>query len=486
MIIHNGGPHLALSELVLFPFDDYSIPFQNGVELQLISHSTPCGRTKIVLGLGDEQAPDSRQVVYYGAVHRVGDELWMWYLGQGDEEKWFERVCFAKSKDGLVWEKPNLGLVEYKGSTENNLVDLNQGSHHVQACVVLYEPDDPDLQRRFKMVFECDKYEKRFAVAYSADGLTWHESPNNPVGRWFEMAGATQFNGCYYLTGQGGNHHGGLRQLVTYISYDFENWSEASCVGLRRGYSVHQPRPFGSNAGEQVHLGAALWNRGNILIGFYGQWHGHISNDRRLLTMDIGLAITNDGLHYREPIPDFPIVAAAEDGWGLPPRGHTAVHFPALIQGQGFENVGDQTLFWYAPWPEQDSNGVRVATWARDRLGYFHTFRGSRMRSIHEAHFVSAPIDLEGKAARLLLNVDGITEQSGVSVEILDEKFNNVPGYNAESCLRLTESGLEQAVCWREQESISHIASPIRVRVNFTGLRPEDVRLYALYLREVD
>ena len=148
-----------------------------------------------------------------------------------------------------------------------------------------------------------------------------------------------------------------------------------------------------------------------------------------------------------------------------------------------------QTLFWYAPWPEQDSNGVRVATWVRDRLGYFRAFRafrGSRMRSIQEAHFVSAPIDLEGKAARLLLNVDGITEQSGVSVEILDEKFNNVPGYNAESCLTLTESGFEQTVRWRDQESISHIAGPIRVRVNFTGLRPEDVRLYALYLREVD
>src|SRR5215213_66892 len=183
MIIHNGGPALSHNELVLFPFDDHSLPFQNGVELNLISHGTPCGRTKIVLGLGEEDAPDSRQVVYYGSVHRVGDELWMWYLGQGDEVEWFERVCLAKSQDGIHWQKPNLGLVEYKGSKQNNLVDLNQGSHHVQACVVLYTPEDPDPKRRFKMAFECDKYTKIFAVAYSEDGLHWQESPNNPVGR---------------------------------------------------------------------------------------------------------------------------------------------------------------------------------------------------------------------------------------------------------------------------------------------------------------
>ena len=34
------------------------------------------------------------------------------------------------------------------------------------------------------------------------------------------------------------------------------------------------PRPVvsGAHQGEQVHLGAALWNRGNVVLGFYGQW----------------------------------------------------------------------------------------------------------------------------------------------------------------------------------------------------------------------
>ena len=85
MLIHNGGPQQRLDEIVLFSFDDHSLPLQCGVELQLEGHMTPCGRTRIAVGMGEEGAPDSERVVYYGSVHRVGDELWMWYLGQGQD-----------------------------------------------------------------------------------------------------------------------------------------------------------------------------------------------------------------------------------------------------------------------------------------------------------------------------------------------------------------------------------------------------------------
>lgn len=90
-----------------------------------------------------------------------------------------------------------------------------------------------------------------------------------------------------------------------------------------------------------------------------------------MVTVDLGLAVSNDALHYREPIPDFPIVSAAEDSWRLKRRESLVLNFPALIQGQGFENVDDETWFRYAPWPEEASDGVRVTGWRRDRLGYF-------------------------------------------------------------------------------------------------------------------
>ncbi len=490
MHIKNSVPNISTDKVVLFPFDDYSIPFQHGVQLQLVHKSGAKG--KIVLGTGSPGAPDSKLVIYYGTVRRVGDELWMWYLALGDQDKkWHERVCFAKSKDGYHWEKPNLSLIEYAGSTNNNLVDLMGGKQVVAACVVFYDLDDPDSKRRFKMAFESEKYNNKLAVAYSEDGLRWEESPNNPVGHGFEMAGGTKFNQCYYLTGQGGgSYFPPSRKLETRISYDFEHWTQSTCLGLRRDNIPPRPMDYYQpyyrstdyypRAGEQVHLGAALWNRENVIIGFYGQWHGHPSSDRRLLTMDLGLVVSNDALHYREPVPDFRIVPAAEDSWQPPPLGDTTVHFPALIQGQGFENIGDETLFWYAPWPEHDSDGVRVASWMRDRLGYFQSFLGPEQNS----HFISAPIDLEDKPAHIYMNIDGLSKYSQISVEILDEKFKEIPGYTQDTCISPQESGLGQLVRWQDRQMIEKVKSPVRIRVNFKGIRPEDLKLYAVYIED--
>ena len=82
MRIENGGPHIGHGCLVLFPFDDHSLPYQNGVELKLHGHTAPCGTTPRVLEPGDPGDPDSLRAIYYGSVHRVGAQLYMWYLGQ--------------------------------------------------------------------------------------------------------------------------------------------------------------------------------------------------------------------------------------------------------------------------------------------------------------------------------------------------------------------------------------------------------------------
>ena len=481
MIIQNGGPNLSREEVVLFPFDDYSIPFSYGMRLNLVANKNSGLRdkTKIVLGTGGPDAPDAKLVVYFGSVHRVGDELWMWYLGQGDEERWHERVCLAKSKDGYNWEKPNLGLVEYKGKVDNNLVDLLGVEHHVQIMAVYYDPDDPELERRFKIAFMSDKYDNKMAVAFSADGLRWEESAKNPVSHKFEMCGVTKLNGCYYLNGQGisKTHYPPARKLETLVSYDFENWTKSSCLGFRRDNLPPNPLGHYAHSGEQAHLGAGLWNRGNVIVGFYGMWHGHPANDRRMLTMDLGLVVSVDALHYREPIPDFRIVPSGEDNWVLFPN-DLERYFPALMQGQGIENIGDKTLFWYAPWPEQESDGVKVAVWTRDRLGYYESFLGHG----EDSHFISAPIDLEGKPARIYLNLDGLSEYSRLSVEIIDERFEPLANYSRDNYVEPVESGLRQRVAWKNGETIEGVDGPLRIRVNFEGIRPEDIKLYAVYL----
>ena len=47
-----------------------------------------------------------------------------WYAAC-DGDQWAGgswRLCYAESPDGLAWEKPDLGLVEYGGSRDNNIL----------------------------------------------------------------------------------------------------------------------------------------------------------------------------------------------------------------------------------------------------------------------------------------------------------------------------------------------------------------------------
>ena len=490
MIILNGGPNRNLREILLFPFDDGSLPFQRGVRLQLLARrSTSEEGTRIVLPMGAEGAPDCQGVSFYGAVCRVGEELYMWYLGQGPGERTNQKICFARSSDGYQWEKPALGLVEHQGSRQNNLVDLGGGQYPVTALTVLHDVEDTDPQRRFKMVFETHRRKNplsgraEFNVAFSADGLRWIECPVTPPDLSCEMSGIARIGDCYYVTAQsGGGHFGPPRKLETFVSYDFEHWCEADCLGFMRGNIPPRPMVYDQHAGEQVHLGAGLWNRGNVIIGVYGQWHGHPTNDRRQVSIDLGLVVANDGLHYREPIPDFRLIAASEDGSGPYAQGRPVVGYPSLEQGQGFENIGEETLYWYGAWSARD--GVRVASWGRDRLGYFEACNTGKLRSLQDAHFVSAPINLEDKPARVYLNVGGLSEHTQVQAEILTERFEPLPGYSRGMCLAPTSSGFRQPVRWQAGEVVSHRHGRVRLRVYFGGLRPEDARIYAAYLEE--
>ena len=134
MNVLNGISPRSIDEAVLFPFDAQSLPFQRDLILSLQS-----GRTnKAEMDYGhnidmDERHPEG-PVLTYGPpgaldsteiicpqVFFIDGEYRMWYMGQGKDRR--RRIMYAVSKDGFNWEKPNLGLVEYNGTKNNNIVE---------------------------------------------------------------------------------------------------------------------------------------------------------------------------------------------------------------------------------------------------------------------------------------------------------------------------------------------------------------------------
>lgn len=473
-----SGP---FQEVVLFGFDNRAFPFQNNVQTHLITGKN--GR--IVLPPGPPGAHDEA-ILYYGSVIRIGDTLHLWYNGNyGPPRKTmlegFEMantvLCYATSRDGVNWVKPKLGLVEYSGSKDNNIVDLPVPNLWSTGAI-LHEPEDPDPRRRFKIAYAVEDkrdLKSKFNVAFSSDGLRWHPSPKNPVGPFLEMQGITKHQGLYYVNGQATfTAHGEatVRRLVTFVSADFETWSPCGALGLDRGPRLTgPPTEDDRNQYEEIHLGAALWNRGNVILGIYGQWHGHPTGDRGLTTIDLGLALTHDALHFHEPIPDFRIIVAREQA------GRPAGVGPALQQGQGMENLGDETLYWYSLWRGNKGSGVRLITWPRDRLGALRPFAPDG------AQAVSTPIQAAASGARVYVNASGLGAHTRLRLELVDHGFHSLPGFSGVDAAELSTDGLRAPVAWKGGQNLP-VGRAVRIVIHFEGVRPEDARLHAVYISQ--
>ena len=61
-------------------------------------------------------------------------------------------MCYATSKDGIVWEKPELGIVACEGSRANNIVYPPPGVHYgLDPWGVVKDPQEQDPSKRYKM-----------------------------------------------------------------------------------------------------------------------------------------------------------------------------------------------------------------------------------------------------------------------------------------------------------------------------------------------
>ncbi|MCT8745558.1 hypothetical protein KZ389_04105, partial [Glaesserella parasuis] len=56
-------------------------------------------------------------------------------------------LAYARSNDGILWEKPKLGIVDFEGSKENNII-----MRDVAGTGILYEPTEVDPNKRFKLI----------------------------------------------------------------------------------------------------------------------------------------------------------------------------------------------------------------------------------------------------------------------------------------------------------------------------------------------
>jgi len=166
-------------------------------------------------------------------------------------------VCYATSKDGIRWEKPELGLIDFNGSKKNNLV-----LEYTHGVAVIKDTHETDPQKRYKAIHP---ERKNSAVWFSVDGIRWgkkldagpiSDGDTNQAVWWDDDLDKyvliTRRWGGANTTGRYGRK--GHRQKVRSVSSDFLKWSKPELVieGLDLRMQIHD-MPVVRHAG--VYLG---------------------------------------------------------------------------------------------------------------------------------------------------------------------------------------------------------------------------------------
>jgi hypothetical protein len=138
---------------------------------------------------GPPGSPDEAWAQYATVLHE-NNKFRMWYGTDDYAYEWNWNLAYAESDDGIHWTKPELGIVEYKGSKKNNLLIPNlSGSGQYSGgnavgSLLMHDDNEKDPDRRYKMAFESNFEGKtNVYLTWSPDGIHWHMPPHRLWGR---------------------------------------------------------------------------------------------------------------------------------------------------------------------------------------------------------------------------------------------------------------------------------------------------------------
>ena len=506
---------------LLLAIDDVSLPMRLRTCLYL---SKPTIRPQAVLAPSDHpNAPDNKATHFYGTVLHENGKFRMWYYAchLGKNPDWSPEMmqqcakkppymkmespiyqgplCYAESADGITWNKPALGQVLFKGTRANNALALPHTI--VSGATVVRDESDPDASRRYKMVYQFfpDQTEPvipangtmpSIALAVSADGIAWTPVgipfPNQFIEPCAFVKHAGQFIVHYQVMGEwaGARAEGGTacgRVGVARISPDFRHWPDMWCETFALPEPLDRTKRGPSFSYDQVHLGVGAASLGNVCVGLYGLWHNaHFDNSFHDISCDLGLLVSNDGLHFREPAKGHIFISQHESP-ALPVPGKN--YKTNLCQGNGIVNVGDETFIYHGRWRNvgfvtaeslvEYRAEVALATLPRDRWGALGLNPDATTGTI-----CSAPITLSADAS-IALNADGM---SGIGVELLDENFVPITGFSGGTAGKCDHDGIERPVRWAGAGLGSLAGRTVRVQVRLTKSDGVVPRVYAIYL----
>ncbi len=406
----------------------------------------------------------------YRMYYKAQDAL----LSEGQLRVTPDNVCYCESDDGIVWRKPELGLIEFEGSRANNIIWQGNGAHGFAP----FRDDNPDCPpaQRYKAIgrgYTGDGASALFALT-SPDGIHWSLLSEEPVMRhcYFDSQNLAFWDAkrgeyrAYVRDFRGGDDAAGTRDILTATSSDFVHWSKPEWL-------IYPGAPDEQLYTNQIQ---PYYRAPHILIGFPMRyiergWSPSMEmlpelEHRRLRSSAhdrFGMAITDTLLMTSRDRRTFR-------------RGDEAFLRPGP-QRPGSWAYGNAQLAWgmvetasaLPGAPKELSLYVGESMWTDHRCALRrHTLRIDGFMSmtapLSGGEFLTKPLIFEG--SRLVLNFS--TSAAGsIRVEIQDVTGRPLAGFSLADCDEVFGDEIERTVTWRRGESeVSSLAGQA-VRLRF-------------------
>ncbi len=408
----------------------------------------------------------------------------MWYTANGEDG--VARECYATSTDGIRWERPNLGLIDYQGSRNNNIIPLRHET--------IFKDPSAEPERRFKSISGGGKYDyvavygggARFrydenppetwhygsvAGAYSPDGIHWTAcekllmpwyTDTRNVAFWDDRiqkyVAYVRWN--EYLRVEDGAQRGSFdyRAIARAESADYENFPVPEKI-LEPDFD--DPEDADMWGGGLYDTAAVKYPFADDAYFIFTAAYYHTTD-----ALDIQLATSHDGINFTRWHEPFV---------RLGPTG--AFDSMMIYMGVGMLPIGDELWMYYGGF-DQPHDKVTGEDYcpaigcARLRLDGFV----SQDAAGQGGSLTTLPFTVEG--SHLEVNMDG-SARGWLKVEILDEGMQPIEGFTEANADRLGGSSTSQTVTWGGRRDLLALKGQT-VRLRFVG---QSVKLYAFQLQ---
>lgn len=390
-------------------------------------------------------------------------------------------LCYAESHDGIHWTKPKLGLFEFNGSKQNNIV-LSYGflgkvqvKNLVPDHVNVFKDTRPDCSadQRYKAVVRAQGPVSVVGFK-SADGIHFTPIRNKPLltkarfdtlnlAFWDSLRGEYRMYVRDFIPDLGSGPHG-LRSVKTATSEDFLNWSDPVWLKFPGAPPEHiytnQIQPY--------------YHAPHIFLGFPMRYHnpgwteqskalpGGENRERRAgQDPRYGSAIT-DGLFMssRDAI-TFKRWGEAIIRPGLRPKDNwvygdncTAC---GIVETKSALDGAPNELSIYATESYWTGKSIQMRRYTYRMDGFV-----SVNAPLEGGEFVTKPIIFEGRT----LAVNFSTSAAGnIRIEIQDANGQPIEGFAMADSTETYGDELERTVQWKSGPDVSRLAGkPVRLR----------------------